>query len=103
MTVDARDRESAKTALVRVTEFALEKLAMTAAAGRPLTPPPRPTERRFVPATVAERREARMPIAQDEHLGASRSSTRSSTGSAPCAPERGRLHTLSTDLSRAWG
>ena len=31
MTVDARDRESAKTALVRVTEFALEKL-MTAAA-----------------------------------------------------------------------
>jgi len=31
MTVDARDRDSAKTALVRVTEFALEKL-MTAAA-----------------------------------------------------------------------
>jgi signal recognition particle receptor subunit beta len=31
MTVDARDRDSAKAALVRVTEFALEKL-MTAAA-----------------------------------------------------------------------
>ena len=32
MTVDARDRDSAKTALVRVTEFALEKLMSAAAA-----------------------------------------------------------------------
>ena len=32
MTVDARDRDSAKTALVRVTEFALEQLTTAAAA-----------------------------------------------------------------------
>jgi signal recognition particle receptor subunit beta len=34
MTVDARDRASAKSALVRVTEFALEQLTKTAAAAR---------------------------------------------------------------------
>ncbi len=34
MAVDARDRDSAKTALVRVTEFALEQLTKTAAAAR---------------------------------------------------------------------
>jgi uncharacterized protein len=34
MTVDARDRDSAKSALVRVTEFALEQLTKTAAAAR---------------------------------------------------------------------
>jgi len=34
MAVDARDRDSAKTALVRVTEFALEQLVKTAAVGR---------------------------------------------------------------------
>jgi signal recognition particle receptor subunit beta len=34
MAVDARDRESAKTALVKVTEFALEQLVKTAAVGR---------------------------------------------------------------------
>jgi signal recognition particle receptor subunit beta len=34
MTVDARDRVSAKSALVRVTEFALEQLTKTAAAAR---------------------------------------------------------------------
>jgi uncharacterized protein len=34
MAVDARDRNSAKTALVRVTEFALEQLTKTAAAAR---------------------------------------------------------------------
>ena len=34
MAVDARDRDSAKTALVRVTEFALEQLTKTAAVGR---------------------------------------------------------------------
>jgi signal recognition particle receptor subunit beta len=34
MSVDARDRDSAKTALVRVTEFALEQLVKTAAVGR---------------------------------------------------------------------
>jgi signal recognition particle receptor subunit beta len=34
MAVDARDRESAKTALVRVTEFALEQLTKPAAVGR---------------------------------------------------------------------
>ena len=34
MAVDARDRESAKSALVRVTEFALEQLVKTAAVGR---------------------------------------------------------------------
>jgi signal recognition particle receptor subunit beta len=34
MAVDARDRESAKSALVRVTEFALEQLTKTAAAAR---------------------------------------------------------------------
>ena len=32
MAIDARDRDSAKTALVRVTEFALEQLTKTAAA-----------------------------------------------------------------------
>jgi signal recognition particle receptor subunit beta len=32
MTVDARDRESAKGALVRVTEFALQQLTRAAAA-----------------------------------------------------------------------
>jgi uncharacterized protein len=34
MAVDARDRTSAKAALVRVTEFALEQLVKTAAVGR---------------------------------------------------------------------
>jgi signal recognition particle receptor subunit beta len=34
MAVDARDRDSAKSALVRVTEFALEQLTKTAAAAR---------------------------------------------------------------------
>jgi signal recognition particle receptor subunit beta len=34
MAVDARDRASAKSALVRVTEFALEQLTKTAAVGR---------------------------------------------------------------------
>jgi uncharacterized protein len=34
MAVDARDRESSKAALVRVTEFALEQLVKTAAVGR---------------------------------------------------------------------
>jgi signal recognition particle receptor subunit beta len=34
MAVDARERESAKSALVRVTEFALEQLTKTAAAAR---------------------------------------------------------------------
>ena len=34
MAVDARDRTSAKSALVRVTEFALEQLVKTAAVGR---------------------------------------------------------------------
>jgi uncharacterized protein len=34
MAVDARNRDSAKTALVRVTEFALEQLVKTAAVGR---------------------------------------------------------------------
>jgi signal recognition particle receptor subunit beta len=34
MSVDARDRESAKASLVRVTEFALEQLVKTAAVGR---------------------------------------------------------------------
>ena len=68
MAVDARDRDSAKTALVRVTEFALEQLTKTAAAAqaRPL---------RAITAVVCLDECARSALVRHTTLVASGSST----------------------------